>query len=31
MDEDPETGYVRHDPYQLARVLLRWYSGKWQP
>lgn len=31
MDEDQETGYVRHDPHQLARVLLRWYSGKWQP
>lgn len=26
MEEDPQTGYVRHDPYQLARVLLRWYS-----
>jgi uncharacterized cofD-like protein len=31
MDEDEVTGYVRHDPYRLARVLLRWYSGKWQP
>jgi uncharacterized cofD-like protein len=26
MEEDPETGYVRHNPQQLARVLLRWYS-----
>ncbi|MBD2777441.1 gluconeogenesis factor YvcK family protein [Iningainema tapete] len=26
MHED-ETGYVRHNPQQLARVLLRWYSG----
>jgi uncharacterized cofD-like protein len=26
MDEDPETGYVRHNPEFLARVLLRWYS-----
>ena len=31
MDEDQQTGHIRHDPYQLARVLLRWYSGKWQP
>ncbi len=22
---------VRHDSQQLARVLLRWYTGKWQP
>lgn len=27
MDEDEKTGYVRHDPYRLARVLLRWYSS----
>ena len=27
MEEDPETGYVRHDSARLARVLLRWYSG----
>ncbi|ELS01084.1 hypothetical protein Xen7305DRAFT_00007850 [Xenococcus sp. PCC 7305] len=27
MEEDPETGYVRHDPARLARVLLRWYSA----
>ena len=27
MEEDLETGYVRHDPARLARVLLRWYSG----
>lgn len=26
MEEDLETGYVRHNPQQLARVLLRWYS-----
>jgi uncharacterized cofD-like protein len=31
MDEDEEIGYVRHDPQRLARVLLRWYTGKWQP
>ncbi|MGF1539109.1 MAG: uridine diphosphate-N-acetylglucosamine-binding protein YvcK [Pleurocapsa sp.] len=31
MEEDETVGYVRHDPNQLARVLLRWYSGKWQP
>lgn len=31
MEEDETTGYVRHDPNQLARVLLRWYTGKWQP
>ncbi len=31
MDEDENTGYVRHNPHRLARVLLRWYSGKWQP
>jgi 2-phospho-L-lactate transferase/gluconeogenesis factor (CofD/UPF0052 family) len=31
MDEDEETGLVRHNPYRLGRVLLRWYSGKWQP
>ncbi len=30
MDEDKDSGFVRHDPYRLARVLLRWYSGKWQ-
>lgn len=28
MDEDEETGYVRHDANRLARVLLRWYGGK---
>jgi uncharacterized cofD-like protein len=28
MDEDEKTGYVRHDPYRLARVLLRWYGGR---
>jgi len=26
MDEDETTGYVRHNPDRLARVLLRWYS-----
>ena len=26
MDEDEETGYVRHDPQRLSRILLRWYS-----
>ena len=31
MDEDPIKGHVRHSSGQLARVLLRWYSGKWQP
>ncbi|MDJ0714531.1 MAG: YvcK family protein [Prochloraceae cyanobacterium] len=28
--EDEDTGYVRHDSQRLAKVLLRWYSGKWQ-
>jgi uncharacterized cofD-like protein len=27
MDEDEKTGYVRHDPKRLARVLLRWYGS----
>jgi uncharacterized cofD-like protein len=31
MEEDLEKGSVRHSSSQLARVLLRWYSGKWQP
>ena len=31
MEEDPIRGHVRHSSSQLARVLLRWYSGKWQP
>ena len=31
MEEDAQTGYVRHASQRLARVLLRWYSGKWQP
>lgn len=26
MDEDPETGQVRHDSSALARVLLRWFA-----
>ncbi|PSB02240.1 hypothetical protein C7B64_14280, partial [Merismopedia glauca CCAP 1448/3] len=26
MDEDKETGYVRHHPERLAWALLRWYS-----
>ena len=30
MEEDVSKGHVRHSPSQLARVLLRWYSGKWQ-
>jgi uncharacterized cofD-like protein len=30
MEEDKETGYVRHNPAKLSHVLLRWYSGKWQ-
>ena len=31
MEEDANNGKVRHSSSQLARVLLRWYSGKWQP
>ena len=31
MEEDLGGGHVRHSSNQLARVLLRWYSGKWQP
>jgi uncharacterized cofD-like protein len=31
MEEDAIKGHVRHSSSQLARVLLRWYSGKWQP
>lgn len=31
MEEDTVKGHVRHSSIQLARVLLRWYSGKWQP
>lgn len=31
MDEDEETKYIRHDSQRLAKVLLRWYSGKWKP
>ncbi|MGB3695293.1 MAG: 2-phospho-L-lactate transferase CofD family protein, partial [Spirulinaceae cyanobacterium] len=27
MDEDEETGYVRHDSHRLAKVLLRWYGA----
>lgn len=30
MDVDPNTGYLRHDPYRLAQVLLRWF-GKTNP
>jgi uncharacterized cofD-like protein len=30
MDVDPDTGYLRHDPYRLAQVLLRWF-GKTNP
>ena len=29
MDESEDTGYVRHNSERLAKVLLRWYSGKW--
>ncbi|VEP14772.1 putative gluconeogenesis factor [Hyella patelloides LEGE 07179] len=31
MDEKGSINSIRHDSSQLARVLLRWYSGKWQP
>lgn len=31
MDEQEMVDSVRHDSKQLARVLLRWYTGKWQP
>ncbi|MEM1369914.1 MAG: gluconeogenesis factor YvcK family protein, partial [Cyanobacteria bacterium P01_H01_bin.15] len=31
IDENFETGQVRHHSQQLARVLLRWYTGRWQP
>ena len=31
MDEKGSVNSIRHDSHQLARVLLRWYSGKWQP
>jgi uncharacterized cofD-like protein len=27
MEEDEEKGYLRHDSYRLAKVLLRWYNG----
>ena len=26
MDEDPQTGYVRHNHHKLAKILLRWYQ-----
>jgi uncharacterized cofD-like protein len=26
IDEDPQTGYIRHNSERLARVLLRWYD-----
>jgi hypothetical protein len=26
MDVDENTGYLRHNPYRLAQVLLRWYN-----
>ncbi len=26
MAEDPETGYIRHDPERLAAMLIRWYE-----
>lgn len=28
MQEDPETGCIRHDPQRLAKFLLRWYARK---
>jgi uncharacterized cofD-like protein len=31
MDEQNSINSIRHDSNQLARVLLRWYTGKWQP
>ena len=31
MDEKNSIDSIRHDSNQLARVLLRWYTGKWQP
>lgn len=31
MDEKNSINSIRHDSNQLARVLLRWYTGKWQP
>jgi uncharacterized cofD-like protein len=31
MDEQNSIDSIRHDSNQLARVLLRWYTGKWQP
>ncbi len=30
MDEDPQTGYIRHNSERLARVLLRWYERESQ-
>jgi uncharacterized cofD-like protein len=30
MDEDPQTGYIRHDSERLARVLVRWYERESQ-
>ncbi|NJL83020.1 MAG: YvcK family protein, partial [Chloroflexaceae bacterium] len=30
IEEDAKTGYVRHNSQRLARVLLRWHTGKWQ-
>ena len=31
MDEKGSVDSIRHNSNQLARVLLRWYTGKWQP
>ena len=31
MEETGKINSVRHDSKQLARVLMRWYTGKWQP
>jgi len=27
MEEDRIKGYLRHDPYRLARALLKWYNN----
>jgi uncharacterized cofD-like protein len=30
IDEDPQTGYIRHDPERLANVLVRWFERESQ-
>jgi uncharacterized cofD-like protein len=30
IDEDPQTGYIRHDPERLARILVRWFERESQ-